>query len=572
MRASPPCARAGQCSCRGRTRRGCASCAACSPRSPNRRARWSAASSTGCNPGHGQRGRLVARERRAGRARCVLAGTRRARAGAGAELRPPGRLAVARGRAGARPDHPRGLAMDRVAEPRAHRGRGRHSELGARRADARGRAPRLRRRPLAGGAGARGRLALAAPRRHRRRARGLAAPARHRAADRVPRVHGAVAGGNRRRAHRAAQEPRLGDRRAGALCRRLPDRTDRRGAQHRPLPAARRRRLFRSPLDVFAARTERPLRVPDAAPVAPAQCAPSRRRRADRARGERGPGDRAGAGHVSLRRRRRTGVRPRLRRHDALPDRARPVDALRQPARFRLAPGAARGGAVSRARPAAWVLFALMAFAAACGWALAPTERMADGRRGFALEDAIPRAFGDWRVNPLVAPVTVAPDVQAELDKIYDQILSRTYVNGRGDMVMLSIAYGGTQNRSMQVHRPEVCYPAQGFRVGDLEKTSLRAGAQELPVMRLIAQKGVRTEPITYWIRVGDRVVRGNIELGFARLAYGLGGRVPDGLLVRVSTISRDAGAAYAVQGDFVTALLGALPPDTRALLVGASS
>jgi EpsI family protein len=227
---------------------------------------------------------------------------------------------------------------------------------------------------------------------------------------------------------------------------------------------------------------------------------------------------------------------------------------------------------VTRPASTSWILFALMAGAAACAWALAPTQRMADGRGKLALEEAIPAAFGEWRVNPVVAPVTVSPDVQAELDKIYDQILARTYVNGRGDMVMLSIAYGGTQNRSMQVHRPEVCYPAQGFQIEAAGKANLAAGATELPVMRLLARQGPRSEPITYWIRIGDKVVRGNVELGLARLAYGLGGRVPDGMLVRVSTISRDTDRAYEVQREFVAALLAALPPDTRALLVGTPS
>jgi len=221
---------------------------------------------------------------------------------------------------------------------------------------------------------------------------------------------------------------------------------------------------------------------------------------------------------------------------------------------------------------ASWLLFAMMAGAAALAWAIAPTARMADARGKFVLEEAIPAAFGEWRINPLVAPLTVSPDVQAELDKIYDQILSRTYVNGKGDVVMLSIAYGGTQNRSMQVHRPEVCYPAQGFRIEGAEKGSLRANGRDLPVMRLLARQGPRTEPITYWIRIGDQVVRGNIELGLARLAYGLGGRVPDGMLVRISTISRDVDRAYEVQNAFVASLLDALPPHTRALLIGASS
>mgnify|MGYP006871988586 CR=1 FL=1 len=43
------------------------------------------------------------------------------------------------------------------------------------------------------------------------------------------------------------------------------------------------------------------------------------------------------------------------------------------------------------------------------------------------------------RDTPVVLP---APDVQAALDRIYNQTVARTYVSAKGGSVMLSLAYG----------------------------------------------------------------------------------------------------------------------------------
>jgi EpsI family protein len=210
-----------------------------------------------------------------------------------------------------------------------------------------------------------------------------------------------------------------------------------------------------------------------------------------------------------------------------------------------------------------------MLLAAALAVALTPRERMADQGRSRSLEELIPRVFGDWRLDPAVIPVEVSPDVKAQLDRFYSETVSRTYVNGAGERVMLSLAYGDTQSRTLQVHRPEVCYVAQGFSVGALLRASMHTAAAEIPVVRLVARQGGRNEPITYWIRFGDRVVRGNVDQSLARIAYGLSGRIADGLLVRVSTISVDPERAYRVHAAFIDALVGTLPEDERWRLVG---
>ena len=87
--------------------------------------------------------------------------------------------------------------------------------------------------------------------------------------------------------------------------------------------------------------------------------------------------------------------------------------------------------------------------------------------------------------------------------------------------------------------------------------------------MRIVANQGQRVEPITYWIRIGEKPLRGNLEQGFARLFYGLQGKVADGLLFRVSSLSNNSVEAYNIQTDFVGELLNAVPTAERPKLIG---
>ena len=88
----------------------------------------------------------------------------------------------------------------------------------------------------------------------------------------------------------------------------------------------------------------------------------------------------------------------------------------------------------------------------------------------------------------------------------------------------------------------------------------------------MLAVRGERSEPVTYWFTMGDRVVRGRFERLAVQLREGLAGRIPDGMLVRVSSISTDPSAAYAAQQSFVAALLASMPPAERARLAGAAA
>ncbi|WP_036252684.1 exosortase-associated protein EpsI, B-type [Massilia sp. BSC265] len=216
------------------------------------------------------------------------------------------------------------------------------------------------------------------------------------------------------------------------------------------------------------------------------------------------------------------------------------------------------------------VLGVAMAGTSALTGALTPKPRVLQPHEQFSLEQMIPQRFSDWRIDPSVVPLAPDPEQQSMLEKIYDQTLSRTYINGHGQRVMLSIAYGGDQSKSLQLHLPEVCYVAQGFQMQKEADDNLATRFGELPVKRLVARLHERNEPITYWITIGEHASRAGIQQKLRRLAYGLSGEIPDGMLVRVSTIQANDAQAYRVQDRFVTDMLGTMAPRDRTRLLGA--
>ena len=195
----------------------------------------------------------------------------------------------------------------------------------------------------------------------------------------------------------------------------------------------------------------------------------------------------------------------------------------------------------------------------------------ADPNAAFYLEADVPASFGGWRIDPTVMPVSPAPDVQENLQRLYRQIVARTYVNDAGEQMMLTVAHGGDQSDALKAHRQEVCYRAQGFSVGGVERGALSANGRHVDVTRFLAVRGERSEPVTYWFTMGDRVVLGRLERLRVQLAHGLKGRVPDGLLVRVSSIDASPARAHAAQARFVDALAAAIPQQHAARLVGAA-
>jgi EpsI family protein len=211
----------------------------------------------------------------------------------------------------------------------------------------------------------------------------------------------------------------------------------------------------------------------------------------------------------------------------------------------------------------------LMAFTAWFGDWAQPSTLMADVSPRAPLAASLPDQVGDWRVDKNMATVPLPPDVAAQVAKIYTEVADRVYVNSQGERVMLTIAYGKDQSDGFKVHRPEVCYAAQGFKVSKPTDGVMSVGGMTLPVKHVETHLHSRFEPVTYWMVIGDQVVNTPLKHKFAQIGYAFEGIVADGLLVRISSFSKDPEAAYRLQERFLQQWKPLVPPEQRARFFG---
>ncbi len=215
------------------------------------------------------------------------------------------------------------------------------------------------------------------------------------------------------------------------------------------------------------------------------------------------------------------------------------------------------------------LLLLLMLVAAALGSVLRPTIVLADERPPIDLKAMVPTAFGDWQEQPNTSAQIVDPQQKELLDKIYSETLTRTYVNAAGYRIMLSIAYGKNQSKALQLHKPEVCYPAQGFMLEAIQRGKLDLLGKPISATRLVTSLGQRHEPVTYWTVVGDRVTRGGIDKRLIEMQFAVHREIPDGMLVRVSSIDTGTENAYANQSQFANQMVQAIAPEYRSRFAG---
>jgi EpsI family protein len=205
---------------------------------------------------------------------------------------------------------------------------------------------------------------------------------------------------------------------------------------------------------------------------------------------------------------------------------------------------------------------------------LKPRQLLASTQAAPNLEMTVPKDFGEWHLVPSIGLVTPSDPgyVQNELEqRIYSQEIARGYTDAAGNIIMFLVAYGPVQNYRLKSHLPEVCYGAAGFRVSAkiVNQVSYLKDAPPLTVSRVVAEKEGRFEPITYWMKVGDDIATGVFDRQIARMKYGLEGIIPDGALIRVSTIGLSEAASFKLQDKFVHDLLSALSAKDRKFFTG---
>lgn len=202
---------------------------------------------------------------------------------------------------------------------------------------------------------------------------------------------------------------------------------------------------------------------------------------------------------------------------------------------------------------------------------LAPSEETGQIGSNFILNDIVPSNFNGWVIDPSVR--VIQPNEEGDLkSRVYDQTLSRGYRDEGGNLVMVVIAYGHNQSDALQLHRPEVCYVANGFKIISNKRYDVKLTSYSgisIPSLRLVALSSNRPEIVTYWTRVGDKLPTSNLRRQYEKLKYGLSGKIPDGVLVRVSTISDKPEEAYELQDKFINDLIDIIDKENLEFFLG---
>lgn len=208
--------------------------------------------------------------------------------------------------------------------------------------------------------------------------------------------------------------------------------------------------------------------------------------------------------------------------------------------------------------------------AAAAAEALKPRKRLTPPNEALILEEVVPLQFGRWTQTPDVR-IIEPPGSDTLSREIYNQEVVRGYTDPDGNTVMLLVAYGASQSDRLQLHRPEICYAAQGFRVGKPTEGSLTYAESRPPLRfrRMVTQREARLEPVTYWMRIGYDISTDNFDRQLLKVRYGLKGLIPDGALIRVSSVGLSPEASMKLQDRFIQEFLLVLPPETLNFFVG---
>lgn len=206
--------------------------------------------------------------------------------------------------------------------------------------------------------------------------------------------------------------------------------------------------------------------------------------------------------------------------------------------------------------------------------ALVATPKLKAAAAPVDIEALTPTVIGDWRLISSPAIQVGVTTSDTDINQPYDQTVMRTYVNGNGRALHVALAWGRHQRQEVKIHRPELCYPAQGLAVKSLQDVDFPLQTPDgRPVIgkRMVAYSNTgQAELVSYWIRIGSSYSSNPWQTRWHILQQGLKGEIADGILVRVSqriAKDQDFASAFAQQEQFIAALYKTSPAPLRHLL-----
>lgn len=209
--------------------------------------------------------------------------------------------------------------------------------------------------------------------------------------------------------------------------------------------------------------------------------------------------------------------------------------------------------------------------AAGSAYALKPRREVLLLPESTELQSLIPMEPPGWIGQDVGDPMALNQEGSLAA-RLYNQVVTRLYTDPiTNAQVMMLLAYGAKQNDDLQLHRPEVCYPAFGYALvrNDAVEIPLWSSV-EIPARRLVAEDESGRQFITYWSRLGEFLPQDGGEQREARFLTAFEGIVPDGVLCRFNTWGSEPQAAWRTMETLIAGLIKTMPAVGRGVLVGA--
>jgi EpsI family protein len=139
----------------------------------------------------------------------------------------------------------------------------------------------------------------------------------------------------------------------------------------------------------------------------------------------------------------------------------------------------------------------------------------------------LPDSLSDWRQQEAQ---TLTPGALRELGA--DDYVSRTYVNERGAVAFLFVAYYSSQRQRKTYHSPQNCLPGAGWTLGEHRLHAL--GDASRPINEYLIEKDSAQMLALYWYHGRGRVVASEYWGRWYTLCDAVARRRTDGALIRV--------------------------------------
>jgi EpsI family protein len=142
----------------------------------------------------------------------------------------------------------------------------------------------------------------------------------------------------------------------------------------------------------------------------------------------------------------------------------------------------------------------------------------------------LPAELAGWQAVDIPMDQDVADMLRADAN------VQRAYVHSLGYVIFVYVGYYGTARGGTPEHTPEMCYPAQGWKV--VQSVSVDLGGEGgLAAREFVVEKNGERRLVHFWYRTEDKTgIQSTASLRWShfwsRLAAGRG----DGALVRLDT------------------------------------